>query len=405
MTNRGAGGTRSYDVAKHMVASGHEVHMICGIYDVSGLAPMPWYQWFRREVMDGIQVTVCNAPYSNHFGGIKRLWSFLGFGVLATISCLRVGRVDLVFATSTPLTVAIPGMLGASLKRVPFVFEVRDIMPEAYVESGAMKPGLSVWLAERLEAKAYKSARRILLVSPGFEKRLKDRGLPPEKLKTICLGADGNLFIDAEPDEQFIKDHGLEGKTVAIFTGAHGRANGLYYVLDAAEQTKDRDDIRYVLIGEGREKPNLQQQAKERGLTNVVFADAVPKERLVGILAASHIGLMILRYYGKPRPVLPNKIFDYMFMGMPTLVNFRGPTADLVEKHRCGVLVDPEKPEEMAEQVKLLADDPEKRKELGERAKEVAWRRFDRKVIADELADTFAEVVGNVRGAADEESD
>jgi len=396
MTNRGAGGTRSYDVSKHMVQAGHQVHMICGIYDISGLAPLPWYRLFRRQIIDGIEVTVCNVPYSNKFGSKRRTWAFLWFAVLATWAALFVRKVDLVFATSTPLTVGIPGYIAAALKRVPFVFEVRDIWPESFVRSGWVKgTELSIRLMERLEVFLYNHAQKVLLVSPGFEKRLIERGFPPDKLKTILLGADGALFADAQVDEAFLDRYHLRGKAIAIYTGAHGKANGLDYILDAAALSRDRPDIAYVLIGEGAEKPRLIDRARNEGLDNVVFAEAVPKERLGGVLAACHIGLMILKHIGEPRPVTPNKIFDYMFMGMPAVVNFEGPTLDMVRQEDCGVYADPTRPEALAEAVKALADDPDRRRRMGENAVRAARQKYDRKIIAGQLMQTFEQVLSS----------
>jgi len=399
MTNRGAGGTRSYDVAKYMVKLGHEVHMICGVYDTSGIKRLPWYKLFREEVMDGIEVTVCNAFYSNEFGGLKRTWIFLWFAFLATIAAVRVRRPDLIFATSTPLTVGIPGYIASRLKRAPFVFEVRDIWPESLILSGWVTgKELYIRLMTRLEAFCYRKAAKILLVSKGFEERLIERGLKPEKLKTIPLGADGNMFREVTPDSTFLDKQNLHNKTIAVYTGAHGKANGLDYIVEAAEHCRDREDIAYVLIGTGGEKEMLKEKAKAKRLNNVVFADAVPKEQLPGILAVCHIGLMILKHIEGGRPVTPNKIFDYMFTGMPSIVNFEGPTIDMVRKHGCGVLANGLSPEDLAEKTKMLTDNLELREEMGRGAKKAAWEKYDRKIIADQLVQTFEDVLAISRG-------
>lgn len=397
MTNKGAGGTRSYDVAKHMVRYGHEVYMICGIYDISGIDPMPWYKLFRKEHMDGIEVTICNVYYSNKFNSLKRYWAFLWFAVLASVAVARIKNPELVFATSTPLTVGIPGHIGAHLKKVPFIFEVRDLWPESFVRSGWVKgTELSIKLMEKLEVFLYNRARKILLVSPGFEQRLIERGYAPGKLRTILLGADGSLFEQVTPDHEFLKTHNLEGKSIAIFTGAHGKANGLDYVVDAAAHSMKRPDIAYVLIGEGSEKNRLKERAKEEGLTNIIFADAVPKEQLSGILAVCQIGLMILKDIGEPRPVTPNKIFDYMFMAMPSIVNFEGPTIDMVRQEECGLFANPHRPEDLAEKIHWLTDNPEQSRHMGQNGKKAAFARYDRKTIATQLIDTFQEVLDDV---------
>lgn len=392
MTDRGKSGTRSYGVAKHMASAGHKVHMICGIHEVSEFKPMPWYKLFERHEIDGIDVIVCNVLYSSNFKSVRRMWSFLWFAFLATMATLRVRKPDLVFATSTPLTAGIPGYIGAKLKRVPFVFEVRDLWPESFIRSGwatGNEPYIKImsWLEKLL----YKHAVKILLVSKGFEERLIERGYPEAKLHTILLGASGSLFCDITPNNDFLEEYNLNGKKIAIFTGAHGRANGLDYVLDCARYSLDRDDIAYVLIGSGSHKAILKERAKEEGLKNVVFADPVPQKQLPRILAVCHIGLMILADLGEPRPVTPNKIFDYMFAGIPSLVNFKGPTTDMVLADSSGFFVDPQHPEDMAEKVKMLADDPQLREKTGQRGRKAAWEKYDRKIIADQLLKTFEE--------------
>ena len=147
------------------------------------------------------------------------------------------------------------------------------------------------------------------------------------------------------------------------------------------------------MIGEGYEKKRLIETAKNKGLDNVVFVDSVPKEDLPVILAACHIGLMILRYIGESRPVTPNKIFDYMFMGMPSLVNFEGPTIDMVRADGSGLYVDPAKPGDLADKVKLLVDNPQMRLELGRNGQKAAWEKYERKVIANQLIATFEGVL------------
>jgi glycosyltransferase involved in cell wall biosynthesis len=390
-SNTAGGSGRPYDISKYMVKAGHHVHIICGV--PSGVEPMPWYKLFKNEVIDGINVTSCNVIYKPEFGFFRRAWSFIRFLVLATLAIYFVKKPDIVFASSTPLTIGIPGYLAAKFRRAPFVFEVRDIMPEAFVESGALKPGLTVWLAERLEAFIYAKAVRIMVVSPDFKKRLVARGLPAEKFRVSPLGADGNIFLNVKPDEEFLDKYNLRGKKIAIYTGAHGRANGLDYVIEAAEFSKDNPNIVYVLLGEGGKKEQYKQLAREKGLTNLVFADGVQKERVPGILAVCDIGLMILRYYGLPRPVLPNKIFDYMFMGIPAIVNFYGPTKEMVEDIGCGVFANPEAPKDLADKVVMLADDSEIRRQMGEKGQKIAWEKYDRKNLANDVLSIFEEVI------------
>jgi glycosyltransferase involved in cell wall biosynthesis len=391
-TNEGSAGTRSYDVSRYLAEMGHEVTMICGVFDIGGFKRGPWYKLFQKYRMDGFDVIICNVFYSNHHGSLRRLWSFLWFAFLATIAALSVPKPDLVFPTHTPLTVGIPGVIVSWIKRVPFIFEVRDLWPEGFITTGlTTEKNILIRIMAALESFLLKHADKILLVSKGFEDRLVERGYPPEKLKTIFLGADGDIFLELKPDEEFRRKHRLANKTVAVYTGAHGWANGLDYILDAADCLKDRDDIVFMMIGEGREKPRLKKRVEEMGLANVRFIDAVSKIRLPELLAVCNIGLMLLRNCG-PRRVTPNKIFDYMFIGLPSIVNFTGPTLEMVEADRTGVFVDPGKPEELAHQVVYWAEHPDEAKAIGRKAREIAYAKYDRRKIAKQLADTFEQV-------------
>ncbi len=391
-TNEGFTGTRSYDVSRHLVAMGHQVTMICGIADIGGLKPMRRFQMFRRDNIDGINVVVCNVKYSNHMNPLARMWAFFFFAVLASIAGSLARKPDVIFATHTPLTVGFPGYIAGRLHRRPFVFEVRDLWPEALVVSGELKPGPMLWVMSAMERFFYRTATRILVVSPGFEKRLIERGYPAAKVKTVLLGADGELFKDAAANPDFRRNYGLDDAMVAIFTGAHGWSNGLDYVLDAAAHLKNRDDIRIVFLGEGREKPRLKERCRKEELHNCLFIDAVQKKQLPGILVSCDVGLMILRHIGKPRPVTPNKVFDYMFAGLPTIVNFPGCTREMVETDGTGIGVDPENPLDMAQKLEELAQNSERRREMGRLARETAYRKYTRRAIAAQLVKTLEDV-------------
>ena len=370
--------------------------MVCGTHYQSGLAPIPSGKLFHRHQVDGIDVVQCAVDYGNRMGVPARMWAFLKFAGLATAACAREKSPDLLFATSTPLTVGIPGRIGAMLKGCAYVFEVRDLWPEDMVASG----NLPRWAAppwQLLELFSYRTASRILVVSEGFRKRLMERGFSGERVQTVLLGADAAAYAHLEPNEQFLADLGLDDKTVAIYAGAHGDENGLHQILDAAEHLLHREDIAFLMLGQGKIKPALLSAVRERGLKNVHMVDPVPKSELPQILAAADIGLMILRQISRPRWVTPNKLFDYMFAGLPIIVNFAGTTAELVEAEGVGVATQPGSSQALAKQVEFWADHPKERRSIGRSARSVGLAKFDRKQIAAELAAIFSEVLAESR--------
>jgi len=400
VTNEGTSGTRSYDVSRYLLAMGHEVTMVAGIYWQGAFPRLPWWRLWKTQNVDGIKLVLCNAYYANHQNYAVRIWVFLKFALLATLVCLRERGADVIFATSTPLTVGIPARISAALKRIPYIFEVRDLWPEDILAAGRVKPGLVYRSWAALESFCYAKARRIVLVSKGFHDRLLERGFAPERLRTILLGADGNLFRDVQPDTAYIARNGLTGKTIAVYTGSYGNANGLFQVMEAALLLRDRDDIALVMIGDGRERPALEAMKAQHNLANVFLMPFVKKYELPGILAACHIGLMILKQASRPRWVTPNKLFDYMFTGMPTIVNFAGTTAELVEADGVGVASEPGNAQDLADKIRYFADHPEVRATMGARARKVAFAKYDRRQIAKDIADLCASVLRESREPA-----
>ena len=400
VTNEGTTGTRSYDVSRYLVAMGWQVTVVTGLHDQSSFGRMPWWRLGRTQYVDGIKVVVCNAFYSNKLKVASRLWCFIKFAILSTLATIKERRADVIFATSTPLTVGIPGRVGAAVKQIPYVFEVRDLWPEDLLDAGRIKPGLQYKVWEWLELFSYKKARKILLVSKGFHDRLIERGFDPARLETLVLGADSSLYESLQPAPDFFRGHGLDGKIIAVYTGAHGDANGLDQLIEAAEHLRHRSDIAIVLIGEGKMKETLRAQAASGGLTNFHLLDPVPKSQLPSILAACHIGLMILKQIKRPRWVTPKKIFDYMFTGIPSIVNFAGTTADMVVADGTGVASVPGDAKDLAEKIEHWADQPEERIRVGRHARQVALAKYDRKMIAKRLGEIFEEVARGKRPAS-----
>jgi len=335
-TPAGAVGTRSYEMARRLVHRGHEVLMVCG--STAGGDPglnMPFNRGRRRGVVDGIQVLEFDLAYSNRDGFLRRTVVFLRFALLSITVALRE-QCDVVLATSTPLTAGIPGVAARWLRAKPFVFEVRDLWPELPKAMGVTRNPLVLWVMSALEWTTYRSAIRIVGLAPGIVDGIARRGVDRSRIVLIPNICDSRLFSGGHT---MWRPPGVApGDLMAVFAGAHGLANGLDAVLDAAMelQRRGRSDIKIVLIGEGKLKPRLQQRAAAAGLANVVFHDPVSKKRLAGLMAAAQIGLQILdnvpAFYDGTSP---NKFFDYLSAGLPVLINYPGWLANLVREHIC----------------------------------------------------------------------
>ena len=297
-------------------------------------------------------------------------------------------KYDLIFATTTPLTASIPGIMAKWLRRKPFVFEVRDLWPELPKAMGVIKNPIILWLMSILEWVSYHSADRLIGLSPGIVDGIISRGINREKVAMIPNGCDLDIFA-IEPDGW--RPKGVE-KTdlMAIFTGTHGLANGLDAVIEAASELQNRkqQEIKLVLVGNGMKKAALQKRAQELKLSNVIFHDPVDKTRLAGLMSEADIGLQILAnvpafYYGTS----PNKFFDYIAAGLPVLNNYPGWLAELIKQEDAGYTVSPESPIQFADALEKAALNREKLKQMGKNAQALAKREFDRAKLSQKFND------------------
>lgn len=395
VTPKGAGAIRSYAMARKLIQQGHSVTMVCGS-NTTGTTGLEgsFQKGKRRGLVDGIDVIELDLAYSNSDGFLKRIWTFLLFAMRSVWIALTE-KYDLVFATTTPLTAGIPGICARSLRRKPFVFEVRDLWPELPREMGVITNPLVLWAMGVLEWVSYRSAHRLIGLSPGIVEGIKKRGVPAERIAMVPNGCDLDIFTDGAMPWR--PDGVEESDLMAVFAGTHGMANGLDAVLDAAGELKNRGrrDIKFVLIGSGKLKPELMARADREGLDNVIFHEPVKKSELAGLMRATDLGMQILAnvpafYYGTS----PNKFFDYIAAGVPVLNNYPGWLAEMIEREQCGYAVPPANPEAFADAMEQAAAEREQLPDMGQRAKALAEREFDREKMSSKWVDW---VVGAAR--------
>ena len=387
-TPRGAAGIRSYEMAKRLVARGHRVLVVCGSAErgQTGLTG-EFVGRRRRGTVDGIEVLEFDLGYSNSDGFFRRTMSFLTFALRSIGVALREDY-DLLFATTTPLTAGIPGIAARWLRGKPFVFEVRDLWPELPRAMGVIRNPVVLWAMGVLEWVSYRSAHRLVGLSPGIVEGIVKRGVDRRQVALVPNGCDLDIF--GVPAEPWRPDGVHRDDLMVVFAGAHGMANGLDAVLDVAGELlrRKRGDIKIVLVGNGMLKPRLQRRATTEGLVNVVFHEPVNKTRLAGLMAATDVGLQILDnipafYFGTS----PNKFFDYIAAGLPVLINYPGWLAEIVRERRCGYAVPPADPAAFADALILAADNRTELPLMGERARALAHEEFDRRLLADRFAD------------------
>lgn len=395
-TPQGSAGTRSYEMAQALIRAGHSVTMVCGSYaqGKTGL-DAPFSKGRRRGVVDWIDVIEFDLDYSNHMGIVQRVGAFLKFAIGSIGIALRE-PADVVFATTTPLTAGIPGIFARWLKRKPFVFEVRDLWPELPKAMGVITNPVVVWLMSVLEWASYRSADRLVGLSPGIVEGIEARGVDRSRIAMVPNGCDMDLF--SMPEAAWRPAGVLDDQLLAIFTGTHGNANGLDGVLNAAAVLKERgrEDICIALVGQGREKPNLIADAEERGLEMVLFVDPVPKNKLTGLMAGADLGLQVLRnvpafYFGTS----PNKFFDYISAGLPVLNNYPGWLAQMITERDAGFSVPPDDPVAFADALILAADNRRSLEQKGKNARALARNQFSREKLSRDWVAWVTQVTVN----------
>jgi glycosyltransferase involved in cell wall biosynthesis len=384
------GGTRSFEMGRRLVQMGHQVRMVTTRRE-SG------FGGWRIRTVEGIEVHELGVPYSNHMSNLRRTFAFLHFAVMASLRVTRLSA-DVIFATSTPLTVAIPGIIGSTLRRRPLVFEVRDLWPDVPIALGALKSPVTKWLARALERLVYARARHIVALAPGMREDIVAKGVDQAKVSVIPNGCDVEMF---EPDPtaraQVNKWQPMLGDgPLVVFTGTIGRANGVGYLVDVAAHMKALSpDVRFVVVGEGADRGRVEEQARAAGVlgSSLFFVGHVPKPVAAKWILASDV---IVCLFTGPRVVwkdaVQNKFFDALAAGKPTACNFEGFQSAVARDADIGIIMDPKSPAEGAQQLFSLIRNQTWMAGVAQRSGKLATQRFSREKLALALSEVLCSV-------------
>lgn len=394
-TPSGSSGTRSYEMAKMLISRGHHVTMVCGSGQMSNTGlKNEMINGIRTGIVDGIEVIEYDLPYSNYYGVMKRISVFYLFA-WRSIKIALTYKYDLLFATSTPLTAGVPGIIAKILKNKIFVFEVRDLWPEIPKQMGIINNPIILTAMSVLEWLCYNTANKCIGLSPGIVQGIQKRSIVRNRVEMIPNGCDLQLFNPYSVKPR--RPSGVNNDDfLLVFTGAHGIANGLNNVLDVAQVIKKRNlsKIKFLFIGDGKTKPALIERAKKFKIDNCIFIDPVNKNQIAEYLKGANIGLMVLKnipafYYGTS----PNKFFDYMAMGLPVINNYPGWISEMICKNNCGMVVSPDNPVVFADAVEYLFERPQLLEEMGRNARNLAEKEFDRTNLANIFVDHLENAV------------
>ena len=378
------GGSRAYEFAGRWAALGHRVTLLAGNLNHKTLSTI------TAPTVAPAGVTIVRVPTYNRIRGsyARRIVNFLSYAAGATIRALTIRGVDVVYASSTPLTTGAAGWLVSFVKRARFVFEVRDLWPESAVVAGVLRRGWLVRLIERAERFLYARADTLVALSEGIRAGIVDRGGASGKVVLVPNGTD-DWMIDQpiRPTTNFPLD--TNHHFVCSYIGALGRWNSLETLLECAKLVEG-SRVRFLIVGDGDHRDALRKRAETLGLTNVVFHGAIPKKQVLEYLAASH--LCVLCTWRDPflGTVLQNKIFDYMAAGRPVVAAAQGELAALVETADCGWVTSPEAAEELARMcLELSTADPQMLQRRGANGRAFVEQHYRRSRLADHALDAM----------------
>lgn len=384
ITPQEPGGTRSYWVSRELVRRGHQVTMICATNQNHPEA--------CEVEIDGIKVIYIKNDYSNYMSATRKVWSFVSFLRKAIKVGCKQKNVDLVFATSTPLTVGCIALRLKKKKHWKYVFEVRDLWPEFPIQIGAIKNPLIIKLLQKFEKRIYDRAEHVVALSPGMKDGVIRAGTSEEKVSMIPNMSKPDKFYPHEPNLDVAKKFGIDlSKFNVIHFGSMGRANGLKYIINAAKilQEGGHNDVCFVFLGDGATYPKLKQQVSEENLNNVQFLGSHPLETVAEVVNLCDASITTFLNLPILKTNSPNKLFDSLSAGKPIIVNSAGWTKDIVENDNCGFYVDPDRPEELSEKLLEVKDNKELLKVWGENARKLSLEVYDKDILSAKLADVL----------------
>lgn len=389
--------SRTFEHCCEWVKAEHQVTVITGVPNFPKGKAFEDYRnriW-QEETIAGIRVIRVWTYISANEGFAKRTLDYLSYMVTGFLASLFVRRVDVVVGTSPQFFTVCATYVASLFKRVPWVFELRDIWPESIRVVGAIKQSKVLDLLERIELFLYLKANAIVSVTHAFRTSLIQRGVNGDKIHVVTNGVDIDRYFPREKDTLLVQKYCLQDKFVAGYIGTHGLAHALDTVLDAAKALKaapDGERFRFILLGDGANKARLRQRAQDEGLNTVIFVDSVSKEQVVRFWSLLDVSIIHLKRDELFRSVIPSKLFECMGMAIPVLHGVQGESAGIVEREGVGLLFEPENPSALIEGLRRLAEDPELVARFKANGLKGA-KRYGRSALALRMLDILDELV------------
>ena len=393
--------SRTHEHCRLWVQAGHQVTVItCAPNFPTGKVFQGYRNaWRQEETVDGIRVIRVWSYITANEGFARRVLDYMSFMATAIWASLAVRGVDVVVGTSPQFFTACAARVVGTLKRRPWVFELRDLWPESIKAVGVMRESAVIRWLECLELHLYRHAAAVVSVTESFKRTLMRRGIDGGKIEVVTNGVDISRFSPRPKDDELTRQLGFERCFIAGYIGTHGMAHALHTLLDAAERLRtipDGRDVRLLLLGDGARKAELKADAARRGLDNVVFVDTVPKEMVARYWSLLDVSIIHLRRTELFTTVIPSKLFECMGMGIPVLHGVAGESADIVRRESCGDVFEPENADALVKGLLALRRDTARMTHYRQACLSGA-SNYDRRILGLRLLDILERVAHHGR--------
>ncbi|HZS96451.1 MAG TPA: glycosyltransferase family 4 protein [Terriglobales bacterium] len=397
----GAPAARAVELARHWVRAGHDVTVLTGFPNhPTGVVPEQWRPRLRnlvyREDVEGIRVVrTWLLPLPNRKAH-ERMLNYGSFCVSAAWRGMELSRPDVVIATSPQLLVGLSGWSISFWKRVPFIFEVRDLWPESLSAVGVGSDNsLLHCVLGKIAGFLYRKADRVVVVTPAFKDHLMNHWqLPGDKISIVENGVESSLFAPEAAEAALKEQLGLKDKFVAAYIGTMGMAHGLDTLIDVASKLKQSDpDISLLLVGEGADKERVQAIARERQLSNITFVGQQPREKIPAFIGASDVCLVLLKKTELFKTVIPTKMLEFMSCAKPVILGVDGQARQILDEAHAGITIEPENAVALADAIRRLKADPTAGRAFGQSARAYIVERCSREQSAKQYVRVLQEVL------------
>lgn len=388
--------SRTFEHCRNWVRAGHHVTVVTCAPNFPQGKVYPGYRnkLWQTEDMEGIKVVRVWSFITANEGFVRRTLDYLSYMFSAVLASFFVRKPDLVIGTSPQFFTACAAYFVSCTKRVPFVFELRDLWPESIRAVGAMENSFFISCLEKVEMFLYRKAAKIISVTESFRQSLITRGIDGDKIAVVFNGVDSSRFFPMSKDPVLLERYGLAGKYVVGYIGTHGMAHALETILETADKIRKchgGDTFRFLFLGNGARKKALQRSAEEKGLENVVFIDSVPKEKVTSYWSLLDVTVIHLKNLPLFETVIPSKLFESMGVGIPVLHGVAGESAKIVADGKVGYLFAPENSDDLLEKLLLISRNQGATQQLKKNCFALA-EKFDRELMAGIMLNHLCEV-------------